>query len=144
MVRGCPAWRLLRVHPNHRTPSERNPGADTCGKGTTDWSYYHDERREGWSLVAGGGRSGMEVSRPLSNKRTLWWLVSAAFFVAWPISESTSRHPVLIDAAIQSGGVGFVGTDRSTMSIIAMRRVQSWQNGITALVKWGHIGADDH
>lgn len=60
------------------------------------------------------------------------------------MSESIFRHPVLIDAAIQSGSVGFVGTDRSTMSIMAMRRVQSWQNGITAMVKWGYIGADDH
>ncbi|KAF5388528.1 hypothetical protein D9757_004678 [Collybiopsis confluens] len=53
-------------------------------------------------------------------------------------------YPVLIDAAIQSGGVGFVGTDRSTMSIMAMRRVQSWQGGVARLVKWGHAGADDH
>ncbi|KAJ3568045.1 hypothetical protein NP233_g5974 [Leucocoprinus birnbaumii] len=37
-------------------------------------------------------------------------------------------YPVLIDAVIQSGGVGFLGTDRSTMSILARRRVQSWRN----------------
>ncbi|KAF9074844.1 hypothetical protein BDP27DRAFT_1316061 [Rhodocollybia butyracea] len=52
-------------------------------------------------------------------------------------------YPVLIDAAIQSGGVGFVGTDRSTMSIIAMKRAQAWQGAVTRLVKWGHVGADD-
>ncbi|KAF5352395.1 hypothetical protein D9756_005940 [Leucocoprinus leucothites] len=53
-------------------------------------------------------------------------------------------YPVLIDAVIQSGGVGFLGTDRSTMSILARRRVQSWRNGVVRTVKWGKVGADDH
>ncbi|KAJ7361589.1 hypothetical protein DFH08DRAFT_844625 [Mycena albidolilacea] len=53
-------------------------------------------------------------------------------------------YPVLIDAVIQSQGFGFVGTDRSTMSIIAARRVESWQKGPNRLVKWGSPGADDH
>jgi len=53
-------------------------------------------------------------------------------------------YPVFIDAVIQSQGAGFVGTDRSTMSIIAARRVGSWQNGPHKMVKWGSIGADDH
>lgn len=54
------------------------------------------------------------------------------------------RYPVLIDAVIQSGGIGFVGTDRSTMSNLARRRVQSWHNGVVRAIKWGHLGADDH
>ncbi|KXN88805.1 hypothetical protein AN958_06674 [Leucoagaricus sp. SymC.cos] len=53
-------------------------------------------------------------------------------------------YPVLIDAVIQSGGIGFVGTDRSTMSILARRRVQSWRNGVVRTIKWGKSGADDH
>ncbi|KAF7339343.1 hypothetical protein MSAN_02148100 [Mycena sanguinolenta] len=53
-------------------------------------------------------------------------------------------YPVFIDAVIQSQGAGFVGTDRSTMSIVAARRVESWQNGPHKMVKWGSIGADDH
>ncbi|KAK7064106.1 hypothetical protein R3P38DRAFT_2491061 [Favolaschia claudopus] len=53
-------------------------------------------------------------------------------------------YPVLIDAVIQSQGAGFVGTDRSTMSIIAARRAESWQNGPNRMVKWGTPGADDH
>ena len=50
----------------------------------------------------------------------------------------------MIDAVIQSGGVGFLGTDRSTMSTLARRRVQSWHNGVVRTVKWGEKGADDH
>lgn len=61
-----------------------------------------------------------------------------------PISLTISRYPVLIDAVIQSSGVGFVGTDRSTMSILARRRVQSWQDGAVRTLKWGRLGSDDH
>ncbi|TFK99714.1 hypothetical protein BDV98DRAFT_623553 [Pterulicium gracile] len=56
-------------------------------------------------------------------------------------------YPVFIDAVIQSGGAGFVGTDRSTMSILARRRVQSWRKsgtGVVRTIKWGTVGADDH
>ncbi|KAJ8523387.1 hypothetical protein ONZ45_g176 [Pleurotus djamor] len=53
-------------------------------------------------------------------------------------------YPLLIDAVIQSNGLGLVGTDRSTMSIVALRRVQSWHDGAVRLVKWGSLGADDH
>ncbi|EAU89478.2 hypothetical protein CC1G_07704 [Coprinopsis cinerea okayama7 len=53
-------------------------------------------------------------------------------------------YPVLIDAAIQSGGMGFVGTTGSTMSVLARRRVESWRDGATRMVRWGRPGADDH
>ncbi|KAJ7610356.1 hypothetical protein FB45DRAFT_942359 [Roridomyces roridus] len=56
----------------------------------------------------------------------------------------TSWYPVLIDAVIQSAGAGFVGTDRSTMSILAARRVASWRDGAVRMVKWGRPNADDH
>jgi hypothetical protein len=55
-----------------------------------------------------------------------------------------ARHPVFIDAIIQSNGAGFVGTRGSTMSNLALRRVQSWHNGPTRIVQWGWPGADDH
>lgn len=57
---------------------------------------------------------------------------------------SFNRYPVLIDAVIQSGGLGFVGTDGSTMSLLGRRRVQSWRNGSVRTVKWGRPGADNH
>ncbi|KAJ7150201.1 hypothetical protein C8R46DRAFT_1229772 [Mycena filopes] len=53
-------------------------------------------------------------------------------------------YPVLIDAVLQSQGAGFVGTDRSTFSIISARRVVSWNDGAVRMVKWGQPGADDH
>lgn len=77
-----------------------------------------------------------------------WWKEVAEQGWSTPDHTHTKEilgpwYPVLIDAAIQSGGVGFVGTDRSTMSIIAMKRAQAWQGAVTRLVKWGHVGADD-
>ncbi|KAJ7922906.1 hypothetical protein B0H13DRAFT_1982257 [Mycena leptocephala] len=53
-------------------------------------------------------------------------------------------YPVLIDSVIHSQGAGFVGTDRSTFSILSARRVDSWHDGPVRLVKWGRPGADDH
>lgn len=50
----------------------------------------------------------------------------------------------MIDAVIQAGGAGFVGTDRSTMTIMARRRVQSWRDGAVRIVKWGRPESDDH
>ncbi|KAF8334342.1 uncharacterized protein EI90DRAFT_3051896, partial [Cantharellus anzutake] len=41
-------------------------------------------------------------------------------------------------------GHGFVGTAGSTMSIIASRRVEDWQGGVSREVAWGGEGADDH
>ncbi|KAM5533961.1 hypothetical protein V8D89_012386 [Ganoderma adspersum] len=53
-------------------------------------------------------------------------------------------YPVILDAAIQSTAVGFVGTDRSTYSILSRRRVESWHDGATRTIMWGYKGADDH
>lgn len=53
-------------------------------------------------------------------------------------------YPVLIDAAIQSGGIGYVGTDRSTMSMMGRRRVETWHKGVVRTVRWGKPDSDDH
>ncbi|KAI0315253.1 hypothetical protein OF83DRAFT_366370 [Amylostereum chailletii] len=53
-------------------------------------------------------------------------------------------YTLLIDAVIQSSGVGFLGTDHSTMSVLAGRRVEDWQNGVSHMVKWGTPDADAH
>ncbi|KAJ7447236.1 hypothetical protein FB451DRAFT_1411978 [Mycena latifolia] len=60
------------------------------------------------------------------------------------VAQHGVRYPTLMDAAIQSGTVGFVGTDRSTVSVIARKRVSSWQGGVVRTIKWGTPGADDH
>ncbi len=54
------------------------------------------------------------------------------------------RYPVILDAAIQSNGLGFVGTDLSTFSILSKRRVLDWHGGAARMVKWGFKEADAH
>ncbi|RPD59329.1 hypothetical protein L226DRAFT_548405 [Lentinus tigrinus ALCF2SS1-7] len=56
--------------------------------------------------------------------------------------EHGNWYPVVLDAVIQSMGMGFVGTDRSTFSHMARMRVTDWNHGAARMVKWGHIGAD--
>ncbi|KAK7031517.1 hypothetical protein R3P38DRAFT_2924116 [Favolaschia claudopus] len=80
-----------------------------------------------------------------------WWDEVRKLGWCWPDhSEAKTAeiygpwHPMLIDAVIQSSAVGFVGTDRSTVSALSGRRVESWNHGVTRTVLWGKPGADDH
>ncbi|KAF7979782.1 hypothetical protein HWV62_40818 [Athelia sp. TMB] len=66
-----------------------------------------------------------------------------------PAGEDTdAKHGVwytaLIDMVTPTLGMGFVGTEASTMSMHARRRVEEWNGGVTRTVKWGRLGADDH
>ncbi|KAG2112419.1 hypothetical protein DEU56DRAFT_201839 [Suillus clintonianus] len=80
-----------------------------------------------------------------------WWSEVRALGWTWVdyVAERTEEiygkwHPVFIDAIIQSNGAGFVGTRGSTMSTLAIRRVQAWHDGPSRIVKWGWLGADNH
>ncbi|KAF8336633.1 uncharacterized protein EI90DRAFT_3046566 [Cantharellus anzutake] len=50
----------------------------------------------------------------------------------------------IMDAAIQSLAIGFVGTELSTFSLLSTHRVEEWNGGVTRGVKWGQKGADEH
>ncbi|KAJ7619176.1 hypothetical protein DFH06DRAFT_1273898 [Mycena polygramma] len=97
-------------------------------------------------------RTGVPVNHVVmtsDERNATWWREVAELGWFTPDHTDTKAlygdwYPVLIDAAIQSQGAGFVGTDRSTMSIVAARRVESWQKGPSVMVKWGTPGADDH
>ncbi|KAJ7282064.1 hypothetical protein C8J57DRAFT_1219811 [Mycena rebaudengoi] len=69
-----------------------------------------------------------------------WW----AAYHSKTVELYGQWYPILIDAAIQSFALCFVGTDRSTVSVLSQRRVSSWQNGTSAMVLWGKLGSDDH
>ncbi|CAK5273569.1 unnamed protein product [Mycena citricolor] len=78
-----------------------------------------------------------------------WWNeVSGYGWKRLDHSETAERYgfwyPILIDAVVQSGSTGFVGTDQSTVSFLAGRRVKGWRNGVTRFAKWGSPQADDH
>ena len=42
----------------------------------------------------------------------------------------------IIETAMLSYAVGFIGTDDSTFSLVAARRVEDWNNGIARITKW--------
>ncbi|KAJ7508599.1 hypothetical protein B0H11DRAFT_1965830 [Mycena galericulata] len=97
-------------------------------------------------------RKGIMVHRVIitsDEKDPEWWRQVAERGWGTPDHRDTEElygiwYPVLIDAVILSQGIGFVGTDRSTMSILAGRRVEMWHDGTARMVKWGRPGADDH
>ncbi|KAJ7293089.1 hypothetical protein C8J57DRAFT_1268093 [Mycena rebaudengoi] len=94
-----------------------------------------DEKNETWwRQVADLGWKAIEHSQTKA-KYGPW---SVFFFF------SARRTLVIIDAVVQSQGIGFVGTDRSTMSILARKRIESWNDGTGVLVQWGTPDADDH
>ncbi|KAM0749751.1 hypothetical protein T439DRAFT_326630 [Meredithblackwellia eburnea MCA 4105] len=43
-------------------------------------------------------------------------------------------YPTILDAAVLSRGVGFVGTSQSQFSTLAARRVETWNGGVTRIV----------
>lgn len=97
---------------------------------------------------------GVEVERVLvtSDERdTAWW--DEVRELGWvgidhDKEETEAKYgkwyPVMIDVVAQSLGKGFVGTDRSTVSVVSAKRVADWNNGVYRHVRWGWPGADDN
>ncbi|KAH9931279.1 uncharacterized protein B0H18DRAFT_990914 [Fomitopsis serialis] len=99
-------------------------------------------------------RQGIEVTRVImtgNEKDPNWW--NSVHELGWlKVDHDLERtvelygkwYPVILDAIIQSRGIGFVGTDRSTFSSLARRRVAEWNNGAVRTVKWGRPESDQH
>ncbi|KZT51347.1 hypothetical protein CALCODRAFT_503652 [Calocera cornea HHB12733] len=49
----------------------------------------------------------------------------------------------LLDGIFHSLAAGFVGTDQSTMSLLAARRVEEWNAGPTAFLMWVGVAEED-
>lgn len=72
-----------------------------------------------------------------------WWAQVRA--LGWRRIDHEAEHtaekhgkwyPPILDAVAQSLGKGFVGTDRSTMTMVAMKRVQDWNAGVVDAVSF--------
>ncbi|KAJ6605841.1 hypothetical protein B0H10DRAFT_2228889 [Mycena sp. CBHHK59/15] len=100
-------------------------------------------------LLANKGIAVDKVIMTSDERNGTWWdAVAAQGWVRPDHAQTVARHglwyPILIDAAIQAAGIGFVGTLDSTVSLLAAKRVATWHNGSTRMVRWGKPGADDH
>ncbi|KAB5592605.1 hypothetical protein CTheo_3931 [Ceratobasidium theobromae] len=87
------------------------------------------------------------------ERDSAWWQKIAELGPEWrwidhaaekTVEKYGKWYPVILDAVFQSMGAGFVGTDRSTMTLLSQRRVEDWNGGLSAAVRWGTPSADDH
>jgi hypothetical protein len=122
------------------TPIEM-PVLMTSDESDPDW--WDGVRSKGWTWID-HGPEGEDTSNILGNWYVLGQANSADLVTRPNHIEKNRRYPTLIDAIIQSLGHGFVGTDQSTMSVIAQRRVEDWQHGATRVFLWGRKDADYH
>ncbi|KZO95710.1 hypothetical protein CALVIDRAFT_549873 [Calocera viscosa TUFC12733] len=79
-----------------------------------------------------------------------WWEEERALGYTWIDHEALRTDEIhglwyspLLDAVFQSMGVGFVGTDGSTFSLIAERRVQDWHGGVAARLRWRGVPPEE-
>ncbi|KAJ1310138.1 hypothetical protein OPQ81_006883 [Rhizoctonia solani] len=93
-----------------------------------------------------------EVLVTSDERDSAWWEQVSALGPEWrwidhAVEKTGDKYgkwfPLLLDAVFQSMGKGFVGTDQSTMSELARVRVEDWNDGESALVRWGFPDADN-
>ncbi|KAG8906710.1 hypothetical protein FRB99_006308 [Tulasnella sp. 403] len=94
-------------------------------------------------------RRGIEIGKndvvlTSDEKDPMWWASVAE--LGWKFADHEKEktvetygrwYPPFIDAIHQSMGTGFVGTEGSTMSLVALRRVVDWNGGMGKMVKFG-------
>ncbi|KZO99653.1 hypothetical protein CALVIDRAFT_534075 [Calocera viscosa TUFC12733] len=76
----------------------------------TDPAWWQEVRDNGWGWID-------HVRERTAEKHGPWYVP-------------------LLDAVFQSAGVGFIGTDSSTMSLVAALRVRDWQDGPVTYLTW--------
>jgi hypothetical protein len=112
-----------------------------CYAPLSTWSRHVDEVRA--HLRQRGVRGSLPVVVTSDEDDEAWWAeVSAKGWyrvnhVELQTAEKYGKwYPVFLDAVIQGSGTGFLGTMKSTMSLLAKRRVEDWQNGVGQMVQW--------
>ncbi|OCH88822.1 hypothetical protein OBBRIDRAFT_836268 [Obba rivulosa] len=118
---------------------------DTCFPPLSTFNHCVDEIRA--ELL---GTRGIASDTPIpvvltSDERDeTWW--GAVAEVGWlrvdharerTVERYGAFYPVVLDAVVQSFATGFVGTERSTFSTLARRRVTDWNRGVVRMAKWG-------
>lgn len=88
-----------------------------------DPAWWADIERRGWSYFDWSSPEWVILEDPQYRIHEAWW-------------------PTLIDAACQSMAAGFVGTEGSTMSLLALKRVREWNGGVGVLVSIGPLAIE--
>jgi hypothetical protein len=138
-----PSPQFISVHVRHGDFGEWCIGDDKtkCYAPLRTWEKHAEEVRV--ELRQRGVRGALPVIVTSDETSETWWADVAAKgwhrvdHGALRTAERFGRwYPVFLDAAIQSSGTGFLGTMKSTMSLLAKRRVEDWQNGVGRMVVW--------
>jgi len=122
---------------------------ENCFPSIRDYQrHVADIRRE---IRSRGGVVPQHVIMLSDEEDSDWWdlIRMAGWYTTGSVAEDAIKkygkwYPLLIDAVIQSSGVGLIGTEGSTMSLLAGRRTQDWHNGVYKEMKWGTPDADEH
>ncbi|KAF7303207.1 hypothetical protein MKEN_01284500 [Mycena kentingensis (nom. inval.)] len=101
--------------------------------------HVEDVREE---LRADEGLEHVQVIITSDEKNATWW--EEVDELGWlRVDHRRTKdvyglwYPILVDEVIHSKSSGFVGTRGSTVSILAARRVETWNGGPTRMVEWG-------
>jgi len=81
--------------------------------------------------------------RPPGSSESWWFEVDRLGWI--PIDHQAAKldterkwgywYPILVDSVMMSHAVGFVGTSRSTFSLMAGKRIEAWANGPVRMVE---------
>ncbi|KAG8751147.1 hypothetical protein FRC12_012583 [Ceratobasidium sp. 428] len=130
-----------------------NMNKEACFAPTSAYAKRVKEIKEALRGRRNGGIDAHAVLVTSDERSTDWWEEIGELGPEWgwvdhaaeqTVEKYGKWYPVILDAVFQSMGTGFVGTDHSTMSLLAQRRVEDWNGGLGAEVRWGTPNADDH
>ena len=137
---------VMSDEPRITPPQDSEPAPNTNG-----YIYAVGECEAWWKSVEDLGWKFVDHIAEHTEEIYGLWCVAYSF-PSSHLFQFACRYPSLLDAAMLSLAQGFVGTDRSTYSLLAKRRVEDWagngdsggwDQGLGVMVKWGWKGADD-
>jgi hypothetical protein len=122
---------IFSDEPKHTNPWYLNRFGRLPG---TPERFWEDVRERGWMIVDHSAPDAVPAAGapPLdtrSARREEISLDTESRYGVW--------YPTLVDSALMAYAVGFVGTEPSTFSLLAAKRVKAWQGGVVKMVKSG-------
>ncbi|KZT55635.1 hypothetical protein CALCODRAFT_518640 [Calocera cornea HHB12733] len=101
-------------------------------------------------LLAEQGLSVPNVLVTSDEQSPAWWSeVHALGYTSMNHTELNTEgkygewYPSVLDAVFLSLGKGFVGTEGSTMSLLARRRVEDWGGGVATWLRWMGVAQEE-
>jgi hypothetical protein len=94
-----------------------------------DPAWWAEVAERGWTRADHGPAPGLDTAAQHGK-----WCVPVDVVRGGTLTTA-ARFEVFVDAAVMAAAAGFVGTESSTMSLLALRRVQDWNGGFGVMVR---------